>query len=173
MRGREAVGRAWIVDFLGALDQPGRLLRRVFDRNDLVIFTVFGNARRGVRRIVLATTGRPPYASALTAPATVTYRTPRLRCPAWRRTARAPSWRSRSTGPSGCACCRGQGSDPAHRLAPGRRCCPRCRGSTARIPRWCPLPSRLERTRTTAPRASRESLPPLGGYIDRCQQPRQ
>ena len=40
MRGREAVGRAWIVDFLGALDQPGRLLRRVFDRNDLVIFTV-------------------------------------------------------------------------------------------------------------------------------------
>src|SRR5262245_15335879 len=70
MRGREAVGRAWIVDFLGALDQPGRLLRRVFDRNDLVIFSVLGNARRGVTRIVLATTGRPPYASALTAPAT-------------------------------------------------------------------------------------------------------
>jgi hypothetical protein len=75
MPGREAVGRAWIVDFLGALDQPGRLLRRVFDRNDLVIFTVLWNAERGVTRIVLATTGRPPYASALTAPATVTYRT--------------------------------------------------------------------------------------------------
>ena len=56
MRGREAVGRAWIVDLLGALDQRGRLLRRVFDRNDLVIFTVLGNARRGVTRIVLATT---------------------------------------------------------------------------------------------------------------------
>src|SRR5262249_54399036 len=70
MRGREPVGRAWMVDFLGALDQPGRLLRRVFDRNDLVIFTVLGNARRGVTRIVLATTGPPPHASALSAPAT-------------------------------------------------------------------------------------------------------
>ena len=64
MRRREALGRAWIVEFLGAFAQPGRLLRRVFDRNDLAIFTVLGNARRGVTRIVLATTGRPPYASA-------------------------------------------------------------------------------------------------------------
>jgi len=40
VRGREPVGRAWIVDLLGAPNQPGRLLRGVFDRNDLVIFTV-------------------------------------------------------------------------------------------------------------------------------------
>src|SRR5262245_11511985 len=90
MRGRAAVGRAWIVDFLGALDQPGRLLRRVFDRNDLVIFTVLGNARRGVTRIVLATTGRPPYASSTTLSSVAPY-------------CAAPPWRSRSTGPSGCA----------------------------------------------------------------------
>src|SRR5262245_40943450 len=64
---------------------------------NLISISWLGSARRGVTRIVLATTGRPPYASALTAPATakagsmsVTYRT------AWRRTARAPSWRSRS-----------------------------------------------------------------------------
>src|SRR5262245_23359103 len=66
---------------------PGTLLHRLaivtavdcvpalLARNDLVIFTVLGNARRGVTRIVLATTGRPPYASARTVPATVTYRT--------------------------------------------------------------------------------------------------
>src|SRR5262245_23993839 len=49
---------------------------------NLISISWLGNARRGVTRIVLATTGRPPYASALTAPATakavsmsVTYRT--------------------------------------------------------------------------------------------------
>src|SRR5882724_6624539 len=40
MRGREAVRRARIVDFLGALDEPGRFLRRVLDGNDLIVLTV-------------------------------------------------------------------------------------------------------------------------------------
>src|SRR5947209_16582200 len=37
MRGREAVRRARIVDFLRALDDPGRFLRRVLDGNDLIV----------------------------------------------------------------------------------------------------------------------------------------
>src|SRR5262245_33421236 len=36
----QAVRRARVVDFLGALDEPGRFLRRVPDRNDLIIFSV-------------------------------------------------------------------------------------------------------------------------------------
>src|SRR5262245_6734267 len=37
---------------------------------NLISISWLGNSRRGVTRIVLATIGRPPYASALTAPAT-------------------------------------------------------------------------------------------------------
>ena len=40
MRRRDAVRRARIVDFLGSLDEPCRLYRRVFDGNDLVVLTV-------------------------------------------------------------------------------------------------------------------------------------
>src|SRR6185503_18362083 len=40
VRGREAVRRAWIVDFLCAPDEPGRLLRRVLHGNDLVVLPV-------------------------------------------------------------------------------------------------------------------------------------
>src|SRR5215510_2813960 len=40
MRRREAVRRSRIVDFLRALNEPGRFPRRVFDRNDLVVLTV-------------------------------------------------------------------------------------------------------------------------------------
>src|SRR5882672_6153473 len=40
MRGCEVVRRARIVDFLRALDDPGRFLRRVLDGNDLVVLTV-------------------------------------------------------------------------------------------------------------------------------------
>ena len=45
MRGREAVRRARIVDFLRALDEPGRFLRRVLDGNDLVVLTVHDQGR--------------------------------------------------------------------------------------------------------------------------------
>ncbi len=45
MRGREAVRRARIIDFLRALDEPGRFLRRVLDGNDLVVLTVHDQGR--------------------------------------------------------------------------------------------------------------------------------
>src|SRR5919109_1964020 len=45
MRGREAVRRARIVDFLGALDEPRRLHRRVLDGNDLVVLPVHDQGR--------------------------------------------------------------------------------------------------------------------------------
>ncbi len=45
MRGREAVRCARIVDFLRALDEPGRFLRRVLDGNDLVALTVHDQGR--------------------------------------------------------------------------------------------------------------------------------
>src|SRR6266513_2356300 len=45
MRGREAVRCAWIVDFLRALDEPGRFLRRVLDGYDLVVLTVHDQGR--------------------------------------------------------------------------------------------------------------------------------
>src|ERR1044072_6057732 len=40
VRGREAVRRSWVVDFLCAPDEPGRLSRGVMDRHDLVILAV-------------------------------------------------------------------------------------------------------------------------------------
>src|SRR2546422_7077707 len=45
MRGSEAVRRARIVDFLRALDDPGRFLRRVLDGNDLIVLTVHDQGR--------------------------------------------------------------------------------------------------------------------------------
>src|SRR5205809_2132032 len=45
MRGSEAVRRARIVDFLRALDEPGRFPRRVLDGNDLVVPTVHDQGR--------------------------------------------------------------------------------------------------------------------------------
>src|SRR3546814_9925493 len=45
MRGREAVRRARIVDFLRTLDEPGRFLRRVLDRDDLVVLPVHNQGR--------------------------------------------------------------------------------------------------------------------------------
>src|SRR5262245_18455326 len=40
MRRRDAVRRARVVNLLRALDEPGRFLRRVLDRNDLVVLAV-------------------------------------------------------------------------------------------------------------------------------------
>ena len=40
MRGREAMRRARIVDFLRAFDEPGRLVSCVLDGNDLVVLTM-------------------------------------------------------------------------------------------------------------------------------------
>src|SRR5262245_60744483 len=45
VRGREAVRRAGVVNFLGALDEPGRFLRRVLDRSDLVVLSVQNQSR--------------------------------------------------------------------------------------------------------------------------------
>src|SRR5689334_7888015 len=45
VRSREAVRRAWIVDFLCAPDQPSRFSRRVMDRDDLDIFAVHDERR--------------------------------------------------------------------------------------------------------------------------------
>src|SRR5262249_24521340 len=36
----EAVRRARVIDFLSALDELGRFLRRVLDRNDLIVLSV-------------------------------------------------------------------------------------------------------------------------------------
>jgi hypothetical protein len=40
MRSGQAVWRARIIEFLGALDQPGRLFRRVLHGNNLVILAM-------------------------------------------------------------------------------------------------------------------------------------
>src|SRR5262245_40487897 len=40
MRRGEAMWRAWIINLLGTLDEPGRFLGRVLDRNDLVVLAV-------------------------------------------------------------------------------------------------------------------------------------
>src|SRR5262245_34812324 len=45
MRRRQAVRRAGVVDFLGALDEFGRFLRRVLDWNNLVVLSVQNQSR--------------------------------------------------------------------------------------------------------------------------------
>src|SRR5262249_40996382 len=45
VRRRQAMRRTGIVDFLGALDELGRFLRRVLDRNDLVVLSVQNQSR--------------------------------------------------------------------------------------------------------------------------------
>jgi hypothetical protein len=42
---RETVRRPCVIDFLGALDQAGRLFRRIFDGNDLIILAVQDQGR--------------------------------------------------------------------------------------------------------------------------------
>src|SRR3712207_695222 len=45
MRGRKAVRCTWLVDFLRAPDESGRLYRRVLERNDLVVLAVHYQGR--------------------------------------------------------------------------------------------------------------------------------
>jgi hypothetical protein len=45
MRSRDSVRRTWIVDFLRALDESGRLRCRVLDRDDLVVLAVHDQSR--------------------------------------------------------------------------------------------------------------------------------